>query len=74
MAAAILFVIIMQRQSAISKKLTLIFEVVKSSCATAVWIWLVLDSAFGPHPEYNYRPDMKGQRIIRSVISCVTLL
>jgi hypothetical protein len=72
MSAIILFVIIMQRQGAISKRLTLIMEVVKSSCATAVWIWLVLDSAFGPHNGYGDTP--KGPRIIRSIISCVTLL
>lgn len=77
MAAGIIFILILQRgsNSTMSKSLTLGFEAAKSALATAVWIWLMMDSIFGPKRRYSYQPDVRRTpRIIRSAISIVCLL
>ncbi|KAH8589958.1 hypothetical protein B0O99DRAFT_522143 [Bisporella sp. PMI_857] len=74
MAAAIVFIILIQRQASITKRITFYFEAAKSAFATAVWLWLLLDSIFGPLPKYGYGPPSRTPRIVRAAVSVVTLL
>jgi hypothetical protein len=48
MAAAIIFITLVQFRTRNPPKLTFWFEFAKSALATALWLWLVYDSAFGP--------------------------
>ena len=46
--------------------LSLLFEVAKAVLATAMWIWLLLDSAVGPNSSHD--------RVVTAVITVVLLL
>jgi hypothetical protein len=75
MAAAIVFIIFIQRQPIQSRTTRLCLEIAKSSCATGVWLWLLMDSIFGPARGYYYNPPHpRGPRIISAALSSVVLL
>jgi hypothetical protein len=76
MAAGIIFIVLVQRKIIVSGFLTFEFEVAKSLLATGLWLWLVLDSAFGPWQNRNWMdPDTeKPRRLERSVVAFVLLL
>ncbi|KAK0730748.1 hypothetical protein B0H67DRAFT_639210 [Lasiosphaeris hirsuta] len=73
LAGSILFIILVQRSlPTASKKLTYRFELAKSVLATAMWLWLMLDSIFYKRRYYN--PDLYYyRRIIISAISSTAL-
>ncbi|KAH6719707.1 hypothetical protein BKA61DRAFT_470762 [Leptodontidium sp. MPI-SDFR-AT-0119] len=71
-AAGILFVLVVQHNITPSPAIILYFEVAKSGLATAVWLWLLLDSIFGPNRSYQRPP--RGPRIARAGISVIVLL
>ena len=75
LAAGILFIVLVQRKlgDSSSLPLTLKFEMAKSVCATALWVWLMLDAIFGPEDHYGYRQGRRT-RITASAISCVLVL
>lgn len=75
MAAAIVFILLIQRQPIQSKVIRLYLEITKSSCATAVWLWLLMDSIFGPERGYYYNPPRPREpRIVSAVLSVFVLL
>jgi hypothetical protein len=79
MSGGILFIIMTQRYATevLTKKINLYFEIVKSALATAIWLWFMADSIWGPQRHYYYNPPpdrSRGPKIIRSAISVVCLL
>jgi hypothetical protein len=79
MAAGIIFIVIIQRRIQIDALKTFIFEGVKSVLATGLWLWLLLDTLFGPWQSgYSNRPDIiderKAQRLARTITSAMLLL
>lgn len=73
--AAIVFIVLIQRKQPVkqrSKALTLKFEVAKSVIATVLWIWLMMDAAFGPesYNDYYKRPS----RITSASVAAVVLV
>ncbi|KAF2430171.1 hypothetical protein EJ08DRAFT_254222 [Tothia fuscella] len=75
-SAGIVFVVLIQRKiHNPSNELTLYFEATKSVLATVMWVWLVLDRAFGPWARYGYggEPD-RMPSVVRSAICSVILL
>ena len=72
-----MFLVIVQLKVSLNTSTTLIFESVKSTLASGLWLWLMLDSAFGPwqrrwsNPEQ--REEEKVQRLARAA-TCVILL
>ncbi|KAK0129568.1 hypothetical protein ONS96_000133 [Cadophora gregata f. sp. sojae] len=74
-AAAIIFIVFVQLNTSTSPLITLYFEIAKSSLATALWLWLLLDAIFDPE-QWNrpYQRPPKGPRIARAGISVVVLL
>ncbi|KAM3152254.1 hypothetical protein ABEW05_007346 [Botrytis cinerea] len=75
-SASILFIIITQRggnSGDITKEFMVWLEVAKSGFASAVWLWLLFDSIFGPvHNSYN-RPASRTPRIAQAIISFLVL-
>jgi hypothetical protein len=76
MAAAIIFIVLVQLRTRNTAKLTYGFEFGKSCLATALWLWLVFDSAFGPWQNgwrYNDHPEERDRdrvyRLLRSVVA-----
>lgn len=78
MAAGILFIVITQLKIPLSRTtnfLTLCLESTKSILATGLWLWLILDSAYGPgYPYYQGDDLLRKERIVRSAISVILLL
>ncbi|KAF2660333.1 hypothetical protein K491DRAFT_688379 [Lophiostoma macrostomum CBS 122681] len=75
LAAAIIFIVYIQRKAALTPLLTLLFESLKSVFATAMWVWLILDAAFGPWKEwYGARPGDVERRVDRAALAVVLLL
>jgi hypothetical protein len=79
MAAAIIFIILIQFRTRNTTKLTFGFELAKSCLATALWLWLVYDSAFGPWQNgwrYDGQPPEKRniERAYRLMRSAIALL
>jgi hypothetical protein len=80
MAGGIIFLSIITMKQPLSNLLGFQFELGKSVLATILWIWLVLDSAFGPW-QYRY-PSMdpgyiheeKIARLQRAFLSLILLL
>ncbi|KAH6681969.1 hypothetical protein B0J14DRAFT_227885 [Halenospora varia] len=70
-AAGILCILSVQRWSSMSIKASFLFEIVKISLATALWLWLLLDSIFAPQRDYNRRPRYIG--IAKSAISVLVI-
>lgn len=74
LAAAIIFVVLVQKQlPGAGKALTFRFEVAKSALATALWLWLMGDAIWGPISHGGYRRD-RTMRIVSSAISSILLL
>ena len=67
MGAAILFIILVERHPRNTKTSTYYLEIAKSGLATALWLWLLLDSIFGPRYTYN-PPRPRSRKIIEAVI------
>jgi hypothetical protein len=79
MATGIIFTIVIQLRVPVSIYLTFVFESVKSVLATGMWLWLILDAAFGPwQRDYYYPgPDLDRRirtKVIRAALSSVVLL
>ncbi|KAF8861978.1 hypothetical protein BDZ45DRAFT_799615 [Acephala macrosclerotiorum] len=57
-----------------NKTITLYFEKANSGLATGVWLWLLLDTIFGPthHHWYCYNGP-RGPRIARAATSSILL-
>lgn len=76
MAAGIIYIVLIQRRARphTSASLTLAFESGKLVLAFALWLWLILDAAFGPWDRYYYnRPEDRHGRIVRAAISHVLI-
>ena len=76
MAAGIIFIVIVQRKVSSTDLLTLQFEVAKSILATGLWLWLMLDSAFGPWKRRQYRDPSREvpRRVARAATAAILLL
>lgn len=59
----------------LSAKISFVLEAAKSLLATAMWLWLVLDSAFANH-DTRYREPSNDRflRIVRAFIAGFALL
>ena len=75
MAAAIAFIIFVQRHPKNTRTSTFYFEIVKSGLASALWLWLILDSIFGPVAERYYHPpeDIRVKKIVQAAF-CFLIL
>jgi hypothetical protein len=74
-AAGIIFAVWVQYKVPMSRKVTLYFEIAKSAFATAIWLWLILDAAFGPGIQrYYYVNYPRKPMVIRAAISVFILL
>lgn len=74
LAGVIIFSVLVQRKiPEPSKRLTLRFELTKSTCATGMWMWLLLDAAFGPRNQYGWYYD-RQRRVWVAAISSMILL
>jgi hypothetical protein len=74
MSATIIFIIFIQRQPIQSAAIRLYLEIAKASCATAVWLWLLMDSIFGPTRGYYNNPRGRAPRIASAALSVFVLL
>jgi hypothetical protein len=73
-SSGIVFAVWIQRSVRMSRKVTLYFEIAKSTFATAIWLWLILDAAFGPGLR-RYRGDYPRTPLVtRAAISVIVLL
>ncbi|KAK7185911.1 hypothetical protein DPSP01_009939 [Paraphaeosphaeria sporulosa] len=78
LAAGIIFCVYVQRKAAISPYQYVLFETAKSVLATALWLWFILDAAFGPWVahcrEYEWRgPCHVGARVSRAALASIVL-
>jgi hypothetical protein len=73
-AAGIILAVLVQYKVLMSQKVTVYFEMAKSAFATTIWLWLILDAAFGPgmdsYPRYRPRKPL----VIDFGISVIILL
>ena len=74
-AAGIIIAVWVQYKILMSQKVTVyFFEMAKSAFATTIWLWLILDAAFGPgmdsYPRYRPRKPL----VIDFGISAIILL
>ncbi|KAE9378989.1 hypothetical protein N431DRAFT_450906 [Stipitochalara longipes BDJ] len=69
-ASGVVFAVWIQRSVRMSRKVTLYFEIAKCGFATAIWLWLILDAAFGPGywGDYPRKP-----MVFRAAISVIVL-
>jgi hypothetical protein len=76
MAAGIIFIVLVQRKIQATNLLTFQFEIGKSLLATGLWLWLILDSAFGPwQRRLTIDPEPEKQRrLVRSAFASILLL
>jgi len=75
MAAGIIFIAFLQRKLPdLERVQTLQFEAGKATLATAMWLWLLLDSLFGPWANNPYNNVERWRRVQRSLISSILLL
>ncbi|KAF2675679.1 hypothetical protein K458DRAFT_437823 [Lentithecium fluviatile CBS 122367] len=75
MAAGIIFIVYVQRKAIVSSFQTLVFEAIKSALATGLWLWLILDSAFGPWKNWRHIGDEDVERRIkRAALSSILLV
>ncbi|OBT44607.1 hypothetical protein VE00_05841 [Pseudogymnoascus sp. WSF 3629] len=76
LATIILFILLIQdRMPSLTAKISFVLEAAKSLLATAMWLWLVLDSAFANH-DTRYREPSNDRflRIVRAFIAGFALL
>ncbi|KFY18663.1 hypothetical protein V493_08435 [Pseudogymnoascus sp. VKM F-4281 (FW-2241)] len=76
LAAIILFILLIQdRMPSLSASVSFILEVAKSLLATAMWLWLVLDSAYAEHRNgYREPSNDRFLRVVRAFIAGFALL
>lgn len=76
MAAGIVFIVYVQRKAVVTDSQALIFETTKSTLATGLWLWLILDSAFGPGKNHYGYGDGKAveRRVKRAALSSILLM
>jgi hypothetical protein len=82
MAAGIIFIVYIQRKAIATPFQTLCFEGAKSTLATGLWLWLILDSTFGPWqvgyhdhvPDTYADPDLVRRRVLRDALAVIVLL
>jgi hypothetical protein len=82
MSAGIVFIVYVQRKAVATPYQALIFEVAKSVLATGLWLWLILDSAFGPWrvqhhdhaPDTYADPDYVRRRVQRDALASLLLM
>lgn len=76
MAAGIVFIVYVQRKAVVTNFQTLLFETIKSILATGLWLWLILDSAFGPWKYRYVYHDGKDveRRVKRAALSSILLI
>ncbi|KAJ4349549.1 uncharacterized protein N0V89_008165 [Didymosphaeria variabile] len=79
MAAGIIFSVYVQRKAVISLYQYLLFEAAKSLLATGLWLWLILDAAYGPWQDEcksnpYVRPCDVSARVSRAALASVVLL
>jgi hypothetical protein len=61
MAMGIAFIALLQRRNQLDKTQLLLFETVKAGLATTMWMWLLMDTLFGPWRD-EYRDDYVAER------------
>ncbi|KAF1940820.1 hypothetical protein EJ02DRAFT_423665 [Clathrospora elynae] len=77
MAAGITFIVYVQRKALVTTFQTLLFESIKSTLATGLWLWLILDSAFGPwkYHRYEHVPQEEvDRRVKRAALSILLMI
>lgn len=75
MAMGIVFVVILQRKVRPNDFLTFEFECAKSILATGLWIWLILDAAFGPWQRGKSGYErLREMRVARASVAVIVLL
>ncbi|KAF1957782.1 hypothetical protein CC80DRAFT_546844 [Byssothecium circinans] len=80
-AAGIVFIVYVQRKAIVTTYQTLLFETSKTLFATALWLWLILDSAFGPWQndwdEHRWNPgreEMVAWRVRSAALAIIVLV
>jgi hypothetical protein len=66
MTAIIIFTVYVQRKAILSLYQSLLLETCKAILATILWLWLILDSAFGPWKE-DWSAPMRDKYVARRV-------
>ncbi|KAI4950510.1 hypothetical protein J4E91_004393 [Alternaria rosae] len=74
MSAGIVFIVYVQRKAIATPFQAFIFEIAKSLFATGLWLWLILDSAFGPRRGYYTEPELVRRRVQRDALASLLLL
>ncbi|CAN9284967.1 unnamed protein product [Alternaria alternata] len=82
MAAGIVFIVYVQRKAIATPYQVLMFEAAKSVLATGLWLWLILDSAFGPWrvqhhdhaPDTYVDPDYVKRRVQHDALASLLLM
>ncbi|KAL1797346.1 hypothetical protein ACET3X_003952 [Alternaria dauci] len=82
MAAGIVFIVYVQRKAIATPYQVLLFEAAKSVLATGLWLWLILDSAFGPWrvqhhehaPDTYVDPDYVRRRVQHDALASLLLI
>ncbi|KAF2109617.1 hypothetical protein BDV96DRAFT_585036 [Lophiotrema nucula] len=76
MALGITFIVITQRRTVLDNTKRLVFEGVKSGLATGLWLWLLMDSLFGPWQYFNDRDvaERKAMRVAYTLTAIVPLV
>ena len=74
MSAGIVFIVYVQRKAIATPFQAFMFEIVKSVLATGLWLWLILDSAFGPGRGYYTDPKYVKRRVQRDALASLLLL
>lgn len=71
-AASIVVAAWVQHYVVLSRKVILYFETAKSTFATAIWLWLILDAAFRGNE--GYHPPPRKELVIKNAICGIILL
>ena len=82
MAAGIVFIVYVQRRAIATPYQVLMLEAAKSVLATGLWLWLILDSAFGPWrvqhhdhaPDTYVDPDYVKRRVQHDALASLLLV
>jgi hypothetical protein len=80
MSAGIVFLVTVQLRVPLDSTKVFIFEATKSALATLLWLWFMLDAAFGPW-EGRWGPsdpakiiEERRERLARGAVSVILLL
>ncbi|KAI0147548.1 hypothetical protein GGR57DRAFT_255509 [Xylariaceae sp. FL1272] len=77
LGAGIIFIVLVQRKTRLDRVRTLLFESTKSILATAMWLWLLFDTLFGPWQNGlrdDTRERAKANRLARTGTAILILL